>query len=130
MLRFIESLPKRGGKKGNISSEIDEIVYGMRRDGKCQNAKKMSEGMKLVKKKNKLAYEKKQEARCLSDIKQFYENIKEVGRTPANSYILDLASQYCEDTKFFLEKKDYVTAFGAINYAHGLIDAFRKKETE
>ncbi len=66
-----------------------------------------------------------QRARCVSDIKQFYANIKEVERTPQNEHVLDLASRYCEDTKYFLEKKDYVTAFGAINYAHGLLDALR-----
>ncbi|MDE1798712.1 MAG: DUF357 domain-containing protein [Candidatus Micrarchaeota archaeon] len=66
------------------------------------------------------------EERILSDIEQFYANVKEVPRTPANAYVLDLAAQYCEDTKYFLAQKDYVTAFGAINYAHGLIDAFRK----
>lgn len=64
-------------------------------------------------------------ARCLSDIEQFYRNVKEVEKTPQNAHILDLASRYCEDTKYFLEKKDYVTAFGAINYAHGLLDALR-----
>ena len=72
----------------------------------------------------------KQLERCLSDIRQFYANVKEVKRTPENSHVLDLASQYCEDTKYFLEKKDYVTAFGAINYAHGLIDAYRKAKGE
>jgi len=71
-----------------------------------------------------------QRARCLSDIEQFYANVKEVKRTAENAHILDLAAQYCEDTKYFLEKKDYVTAFGAINYAHGLIDAFRKAKGE
>ena len=69
-----------------------------------------------------------QRARCISDIEQFYTNVKEVKRTESNAHILDLATQYCEDTKYFLEKKDYVTAFGAINYAHGLIDAFRKAD--
>ncbi|VVB56770.1 Uncharacterised protein [uncultured archaeon] len=71
-----------------------------------------------------------QRARCLSDIEQFYSNVKEVKRTAENAHILDLATQYCEDTKWFLEKKDYVTAFGAINYAHGLIDAYRKAKGE
>ena len=64
--------------------------------------------------------------RILSDIRQFYENVEEVKESAENKYILQLARQYCEDTKYFLEKKDYVTAFGAINYAHGLIDAYRK----
>ena len=65
--------------------------------------------------------------RILSDIEQFHQNIKEVKKTKENGYALELAQQYCEDTKYFLEKKDYVTAFGCINYAHGLLDAFRKK---
>ena len=73
-------------------------------------------------------WEEEQKKRCLCDIEQFYANVKEVKKTPANSHILDLAERYCEDTRFFLEKKDYVTAFGSINYAHGLIDAFRKKK--
>ncbi len=65
-------------------------------------------------------------ARIESDIAQFYSNIKEVRKTPGNARILGLAGQYCEDTKYFLGKGDIVTAFGCINYAHGLIDAFRK----
>ena len=65
--------------------------------------------------------------RILSDIGQFYENVEEVKETAENAYVLQLARQYCEDTKYFLGKNDYVTAFGSINYAHGLIDAFRKK---
>ncbi len=71
-----------------------------------------------------------QRGRCISDIEQFYRNVKEVERTPANAHVLALASRYCEDTRYFLEKKDYVTAFGSINYAHGLIDAFRKAKGE
>lgn len=75
-------------------------------------------------------WETEQEKRIVSDIEQFYQNVKEVKLTKENEYVLELAKQYCEDTKFFLQKKDYVTAFGAINYAHGLIDAFRKKRKE
>lgn len=73
---------------------------------------------------------KSEKGRIESDILQFYENIKEVKQTPENEDVLDLAKRYCEDTKHFLEKKDYVTAFGCINYAHGLIDAYRKKWRE
>jgi hypothetical protein len=39
--------------------------------------------------------------------------------------IIILATQYGTDAGYFLEKKDTFTAFGAINYAHGLIDALR-----
>jgi len=68
------------------------------------------------------------EKRIEEDIKLFYQNIKDVNETEKNKEILDLAKRYCEDTKYFLEKKDYITAFGCINYAHGLLDALRKQK--
>lgn len=73
-------------------------------------------------------WEKEQEKRVVSDIVQFYANLPKVKRTAQNSHALSLAEKYCEDTKYFLQKKDYVTAFGAINYAHGLLDAYRVKK--
>jgi len=73
---------------------------------------------------------KSEQERILSDIRQFYENVGEVKITADTADVVELAGQYCEDTKYFLEKKDYVTAFGCINYAHGLIDAYRKKWKE
>tara|TARA_Y100000310_G_C20050581_1_gene520367 strand:- start:4 stop:282 length:279 start_codon:yes stop_codon:yes gene_type:complete len=36
---------------------------------------------------------------------------------------LDMAERYYSDAKHFKEKGDYVLAFGALNYAHGWIDA-------
>ena len=36
---------------------------------------------------------------------------------------LDMATRYFEDAKHFMNKGDYVTAFGALNYAHGFLDA-------
>jgi hypothetical protein len=68
--------------------------------------------------------------RIESDIRQFYTNVLEVKETPENADSIELAKKYCEDTKYFLAKKDFVTAFGCINYAHGLIDAYRKKWRE
>jgi hypothetical protein len=85
---------------------------------------------KKEQKKSGAAIAKSERERIESDIEQFYANVKEVGKTPQNAYALELAAQYCEDTKYFLAKKDYVTAFGCINYAHGLLDAFRKKREE
>ena len=36
----------------------------------------------------------------------------------------DMASRYFQDAQFFYkEKQDYVNAFAALNYAHGLLDA-------
>ncbi len=36
---------------------------------------------------------------------------------------LTMAKSYFEDAKYYHEKGDYVTAFAALNYAHGFIDA-------
>lgn len=73
---------------------------------------------------------KSERERILSDIGQFHSNVKEVKVTNETKDVIELARKYCEDTEYFLEKKDYVTAFGCINYAHGLIDAYRKKWRE
>ena len=35
----------------------------------------------------------------------------------------DMASRYYRDAKYFYEKKDFVNAFAALNYAHGWLDA-------
>ncbi len=36
---------------------------------------------------------------------------------------LRMAKSYYEDAKHFMKKGDYVTAFAALNYAHGWLDA-------
>jgi len=36
---------------------------------------------------------------------------------------LDMAKRYYKDAKHFKEKGDIVTAFAALNYAHGFLDA-------
>ena len=36
---------------------------------------------------------------------------------------LDMASRYYADAGFFRSKDDFVLAFGALNYAHGWLDA-------
>ncbi len=35
----------------------------------------------------------------------------------------NMANTYYEDAKHFYEKKDYINAFAALNYAHGWLDA-------
>ena len=70
-----------------------------------------------------------EKTRIEKDIVMFKENIQ---KTQQRSFageknkIIDLASQYYEDTKYYLEKNDYFTAFGCINYAHGLLDSIIK----
>lgn len=69
-----------------------------------------------------------EKTRIEKDIAMFEENIQKVNdKTKSqNNKILDLASQYYEDSKYYLKKKDYFTAFGCINYAHGLLDVILK----
>jgi hypothetical protein len=67
-----------------------------------------------------------EKTRIQKDITMFEENIKKTKTTKSNQKIIELATQYLEDTKYYLEKKDFFTAFGCINYAHGLLDAIIK----
>lgn len=68
-----------------------------------------------------------QEHRIQKDIKLFDHHLKGL---PKNN-IVDMAVRYYQDTQYYLDKKDLFTAFGCINYAHGLIDAIRmQKEGE
>ena len=39
--------------------------------------------------------------------------------------VVDLARGYYADTKYYLGRGDYFTAFGCINYAHGLLDGIK-----
>jgi len=78
-----------------------------------------------------------EKTRVLKDITMFEQNITHVEKVPINEQqqkIVELATQYYEDTKYYAKKKDYFTAFGCINYAHGLLDALikphQKEETE
>lgn len=41
----------------------------------------------------------------------------------AGEDFLDMAKRYYEDAKHFQKKGDKVTAFAALNYAHGFLDA-------
>ena len=37
--------------------------------------------------------------------------------------IIDMVSNYLSDSKYFEKNKDFVSAFAALNYAHGWLDA-------
>jgi hypothetical protein len=63
------------------------------------------------------------------DILMFQENlekIKNIDLDEKYKFIIELSKQYFEDSKYYLKKKDFFTAFGCINYAHGLLDAIIK----
>ena len=69
--------------------------------------------------------------RIKKDIVMFEKNLNKLGiknktLTELQKKTLELSKQYYNDSKYYLEKKDYFTAFGCINYAHGLLDAIIK----
>ncbi|MAG10857.1 hypothetical protein CMI44_00910 [Candidatus Pacearchaeota archaeon] len=45
------------------------------------------------------------------------------GKTKQAKEIIDMASNYLSDAKYFEENKDFVNAFAALNYAHGWLDS-------
>jgi hypothetical protein len=70
-----------------------------------------------------------EKTRIKKDIIMFKENLPQLDDkklTKSQIKIVELAKQYYEDSKYYLEKKDYFTAFGCINYAHGLLDSIIK----
>jgi len=70
-----------------------------------------------------------EKTRIEKDIVMFEENLQKFNDKTYelhNNKIVELATQYYEDSKYFLEKKDYFTAFGCVNYGHGLLDAVLK----
>lgn len=72
-----------------------------------------------------------EKTRVQKDIVMFEENIVHINQntlTDNQKNTLELATQYYEDTKYYSNKKDYFTAFGCINYAHGLLDALLKTQ--
>ena len=70
-----------------------------------------------------------EKTRIHKDIVMYEENIirtKDLELSSSQEKTIELASQYYEDSKYYFEKKDFFTAFGCINYAHGLLDAIIK----
>lgn len=67
--------------------------------------------------------------RIKKDLIMYEENIKNIEKInldDAQKKIIKLASQYYGDSKYYYSKKDFFTAFGCINYAHGLLDSIIK----
>lgn len=62
------------------------------------------------------------------DIEKMAKNLKEIESIKFNEKeeeVVERAKSYTEDTTYYLKKEDYMTAFGCITYAHGLIDSLR-----
>ncbi|MBS3070793.1 DUF357 domain-containing protein [Candidatus Pacearchaeota archaeon] len=45
------------------------------------------------------------------------------GKSKESKEIIDMVSNYLSDAKYFRDKKDFVNAFAALNYAHGWLDS-------
>lgn len=68
------------------------------------------------------------EHRIRKDIDKFYAGIgtvKTVGADRNVVKLVELAQMYASDSKSYLDKKDFYTAFSCISYAHGLLDAVK-----
>ncbi len=79
----------------------------------------------------------REDERIKKDIALFEESINELdeldgegcegrGRMVSRDLeVVELAIAYCKDARYYLAKGDLFTAFGCINYAHGLIDGIK-----
>jgi hypothetical protein len=70
-----------------------------------------------------------EKTRIEKDIVMFDDNQAKINRSElseSRKKTMELAMQYFNDSKYYLGKKDYFTAFGCINYAHGLLDSIIK----
>jgi hypothetical protein len=68
------------------------------------------------------------EERIQKDIEILAKNLKEIESIKFNEKeeeVVERAKNYRDDTIYYLEKKDYITSFGCITYAHGLVDSLR-----
>jgi len=62
-------------------------------------------------------------------LREFEESIREVEKAKPPKEMqenLQRARNYANDARYFLEKGDLFTAWGTINYAHGVLDAVRR----
>ena len=68
------------------------------------------------------------EEKIAIDIAKLERNLKQVEDIKfkgKEKEVFDRAIDYWNDSKYYLEKKDTRTAFGCIEYSHGLLDALR-----
>ena len=66
--------------------------------------------------------------RILIDIDNLESSLKEINDlnfSDKEKKIIDLAKNYRDDCKYYLEKGDELSSFGCVTYSHGLIDALK-----
>ncbi|MDO5851871.1 MAG: DUF357 domain-containing protein [Methanobacteriaceae archaeon] len=70
----------------------------------------------------------KTEERIIKSLDIFEVNIKEIDELnldKSQEEVKNMAKRYYEDTKYYIKQDDILTAFAAIEYAHGLLDGLR-----
>jgi len=69
-----------------------------------------------------------EKTRIRKDIELFKVNLEELKKKKLiyDSKVVELATQYYTDSIYYFDKNDFFTAFGCINYGHGLLDAIIK----
>ncbi len=73
-------------------------------------------------------YELESKKKITIDIEKLERNLKEVADitfVDKEKEVYDRAVDYMNDSKYYLDKGDNRTAFGCIEYSHGLLDALR-----
>ena len=73
-------------------------------------------------------YELESKEKITIDIEKLERNLKQVSDiefVDKEKEVYDRAVDYMNDSKYYLEKNDNRTAFGCIEYSHGLLDALR-----
>lgn len=90
----------------------------------------MHERIKVDEILNKAMAVSDEERRVRKDIEQFDESIAEVEAMELDATMREnvgRARNYRKDAEYFLCKGDPYTAWGTINYAHGILDAVRRQ---
>lgn len=67
--------------------------------------------------------------RIQKDLDMFKDNLKKlqlINNAALHQPQIKMAVDYYNDAKYYFENKDYFTAFGCINYGHGLLDSIFK----
>jgi hypothetical protein len=70
-----------------------------------------------------------EKTRIEKDIIMFQENLtqlNDIKLSLSQNKTVELAKQYYNDSEYYLKKEDFFTAFGCINYSHGLLDSIIK----
>lgn len=75
-----------------------------------------------MKMENKITKQKLEKYSKLT-LKALEEVKKNIVKGKEANEIISMVRNYLSDAKYFQEKKDFVNAFAALNYAHGWLDS-------